>query len=333
MNSNNKATTKSQKPSSSSTIGLPNVEWTFREPELAGWANLILGTEKYSRSEMHDHPAGRGHVYLGPQQAAGERKLIDLQKTDPPITGIVNCTNRFPNHHEQSGIEYCSVPVNDENGANLLIYMEGASQFINRHVSSGGSVLVHCQMGISRSSSIVCAYLIRYHGYSRDEAFVTVKSRRPKTNPNAGFWTQLYTFEKRCRKRKIKAYDDSFPSISIRGVDLSKEWAQQSLATFQTVGHLLDDPNECFSELSSHSPAAEIVFIALDYIWGRGILDADLPWLSALCRSLSPRDAVGMVVSLLAEGSDFAELWSGEIYERDVLRVTRFLAKDNPDTK
>ena len=106
-------------------------------------------------------------------------------------------------------IKYCQVPVNDIESADILTYLEGATAFVHACLTgdcgdtddgSDGrmtptSVLVHCEMGMSRSSTIVIAYLMRYHNMTRDEAYIAVKKRRPLTNPNQGFWKQLEEFE------------------------------------------------------------------------------------------------------------------------------------------
>ena len=49
-----------------------------------------------------------------------------------------------------------------------------------------GSVLVHCANGISRSPTIVTAYIIHKLKLSADNALKYVNERR-KINPNKGF--------------------------------------------------------------------------------------------------------------------------------------------------
>ena len=88
--------------------------------------------------------------------------------------------------------------VNDEFEAKFFLYMDGAAQFIERHVSRGGSVLVHCQMGVSQSMAIDCAYLIWHLGYSHEEAYPLVKCHCQVAQPNPGFWTQLEIYEQCC---------------------------------------------------------------------------------------------------------------------------------------
>ena len=53
-----------------------------------------------------------------------------------------------------------------------------------------GNILVHCTMGISRSTTIVVAYLMRKHRQSRDDALAAVKKSR-KVKPNPNFMEQL----------------------------------------------------------------------------------------------------------------------------------------------
>jgi protein-tyrosine phosphatase len=58
-------------------------------------------------------------------------------------------------------------------------------------LQSGGRVFVHCFAGVSRSATIVIAYLMKEHGLSFNSAIKFVKSKRPQINPNDGFRKQL----------------------------------------------------------------------------------------------------------------------------------------------
>ena len=49
-----------------------------------------------------------------------------------------------------------------------------------------GGVLVHCQRGISRSSTAVIAYLMERQGYSFYDAADLVCEKRPQVCPNLG---------------------------------------------------------------------------------------------------------------------------------------------------
>ena len=68
---------------------------------------------------------------------------------------------------------------------------------IARNVAAKRPVLVHCHAGISRSASIVLAYLVQAHGLSLAAAWDKLSARR-KVAPNSGFWKQLVAFEAEC---------------------------------------------------------------------------------------------------------------------------------------
>jgi protein-tyrosine phosphatase len=60
-----------------------------------------------------------------------------------------------------------------------------------------GRCLVHCAAGVSRSSTITIAFLVRECHFSLREAFDLLRERRPICWPNAGFMRGLIAFEAR----------------------------------------------------------------------------------------------------------------------------------------
>ena len=63
-------------------------------------------------------------------------------------------------------------------------------------------MFVHCQMGVSRSSCIVIAFLMMEKGMSREEARAFVKERRKNISPNDKFWKELIHWEEYIKKGK-----------------------------------------------------------------------------------------------------------------------------------
>ena len=47
------------------------------------------------------------------------------------------------------------------------------------HFYSGKNILIHCAAGISRSSSVVAAYLIKYHKMEIDNSITFIRTKRP----------------------------------------------------------------------------------------------------------------------------------------------------------
>jgi protein-tyrosine phosphatase len=52
----------------------------------------------------------------------------------------------------------------------------------------GERILVHCHQGISRSATIIIAYVMRRDRLTLQKAYELVKSRRELVFPNYGFW-------------------------------------------------------------------------------------------------------------------------------------------------
>jgi protein-tyrosine phosphatase len=64
-------------------------------------------------------------------------------------------------------------------------------------VNNANAVLVHCNAGVSRSTTIVIAYLLHKRMFKKyKDALDHVKAKRAVANPNSGFVEQLVQFEK-----------------------------------------------------------------------------------------------------------------------------------------
>jgi len=90
---------------------------------------------------------------------------------------------------------YKIIPIGDISDSNIRKYFFTCRKFIRKALEEGGAVLVHCLMGISRSATIVIAYLMMEQNISRDEAFSFVRSKRDRVYPNDGFMRQLQQLE------------------------------------------------------------------------------------------------------------------------------------------
>lgn len=89
--------------------------------------------------------------------------------------------------------------LRDSEDQSLLPYLDDLVDFVADAVRAGGKVVVHCVAGVSRSASVVLAYLVREHGMTLREAHDHVIARRPVVNPNMGFWIALVEYERNVR--------------------------------------------------------------------------------------------------------------------------------------
>ena len=67
--------------------------------------------------------------------------------------------------------------------------------FIDACLRAGGKVLVHCNDGMSRSGSLVIAYIMQTYGIDFKAALNHVQQRRFCVQPNDGFEQQLREYE------------------------------------------------------------------------------------------------------------------------------------------
>lgn len=86
------------------------------------------------------------------------------------------------------------IPANDSMTQDLLPHLTYICDFIHEHQSHGYSVLVHCDKGVSRSATVLVAYLMRSHRLSLDKAMTLVKEKR-KIKPNDNFTEQLEVWD------------------------------------------------------------------------------------------------------------------------------------------
>jgi len=96
---------------------------------------------------------------------------------------------------------YKKIDIRDTKNENFKKYFDECFEFIENAVSKNGKVIVHCAYGISRSSTIVIAYLIRKYRMSYEMAYNLVKNKRNIIEPNEGFVEQLKEYAERWQKR------------------------------------------------------------------------------------------------------------------------------------
>lgn len=275
----------------------------------------------------------RGGLYLGQQEAAQKSNLAQLQLHG--IHLIVNATPRYPNYHEQDGISYLRVDVNDEPSANLLLWFDSVAERIEVELSKDRSVYVHCQMGISRSSSLILAYLIKYHNITREEAYKFTKEKRPKIEPNVGFYQQLKTYEETIQKQKEEKSTSSSSSttttitahvestvLQFLSNPKSKQLLEQSVIA---VTCLSSDFSEYSNSIIINEMGSidEILLESLNYIYDK-TTDDRIKWFSFLFEILKNNKKLEKkdVVKKLDEGDDFFEnYWAGEYDKEKVQKI------------
>ncbi|NXS44132.1 DUS15 phosphatase, partial [Balaeniceps rex] len=91
-------------------------------------------------------------------------------------------------------ITYLRIPLPDTPEANIKRHFKECISFIHQCRLHGGNCLVHCLAGISRSTTVVVAYVMAVTELSCQEVLEAVRAVRPVANPNPGFRQQLAEF-------------------------------------------------------------------------------------------------------------------------------------------
>lgn len=130
--------------------------------------------------------------------------LAELQKDRITHVLQLGTTNEMcPTH--ASELEYKCVPAEDFDHVDLIRMLidQDACKFIEEGIAKG-AVLVHCQLGMSRSPTAVMAFLMVREGKSFQDALVHVLKCRRSISPNPGFCQQLKGLE------RVKANPDQY---------------------------------------------------------------------------------------------------------------------------
>jgi len=133
-----------------------------------------------------------GKLYLGNLSAARSSRSLSERR----ITHIVSvCHDPIPGELPESGMTHIRIPVEDVDYADLLICLPVAVRFIDKALREHGVVLVHCVQGLSRSATVVAAYLMWSQRMSATQALEVVRLAREQVWQNPGFQEQLVLFE------------------------------------------------------------------------------------------------------------------------------------------
>jgi protein-tyrosine phosphatase len=125
------------------------------------------------------------NLYLGSQEA-GAAPLDQLKARNITHVLIPARLNDFTYEQHGSQLVYKHLYVEDNPRYPIVPLLPEAVAFIDEARKAGGSVLVHCQFGISRSASFVIAYLMALHegAWDFEQAWRFVGRKRPAVASN-----------------------------------------------------------------------------------------------------------------------------------------------------
>ena len=152
-------------------------------------------------------------LYLGNDKDAQNDQFI----SEKNINNMINITQNIPEKYPTKN--YLTLRVPDNSGVAINQYFLVAIQFIEQARTMGKNVLVHCNRGISRSATLIMAYLL-YCQYRDGDCILLGDSRQPDEHavyakvkqirniiaPNFRFHCELMGFEKMLQQLPLAKY-------------------------------------------------------------------------------------------------------------------------------
>ncbi|CAF4557985.1 unnamed protein product [Didymodactylos carnosus] len=130
-------------------------------------------------------------LYLGTGHQATNWKVV----RDLKLTHIVNISVEHQCLFNDK-IKYLHLELEDKEDVLLKDRFNESTRFIETAVeNSSGRILIHCNLGISRSCTVTLAYLMKTYNATLVEAFKYLRHKRPIVCPNLGFLSQLLEYE------------------------------------------------------------------------------------------------------------------------------------------
>lgn len=143
-------------------------------------------------------------IYLGPRSSASSTSFLAAND----ISHILSVGSSPP--RQVPGIDYHRLSLTDSPSSSIARVSRAANEIIELALATPtasnepnpvtqrrpGKILVHCSAGVSRSPTIIVAYLMQRHHMTLKEALGLVVRARPSVCPNPGFLSQLKEMER-----------------------------------------------------------------------------------------------------------------------------------------
>lgn len=120
-------------------------------------------------------------------------KVVISALTEEEYEDYMIAKEDFPN------IDWHRLVIDDDEEERISEHFFKIHKVISKAITDNKNVIVHCAAGMSRSASLVIAYLMIENRWCYEETFNYVKKKRPIISPNIGFIKQLKSLEYRLK--------------------------------------------------------------------------------------------------------------------------------------
>lgn len=176
------------------------------------WQSTFIKKTTNRRQKDADETYGRVTTAITPRLYLSDlytaRAPGNLQRLG--ITHIVSAIETDVHADFGENVIVMHVPIRDNPDVDISQWFDNVVKFIQDALDTDEKhkVLVHCLQGISRSATLVCAYLVATTTMRALDALAHVQAKRGIVAPNLGFRRQLVTWGRQFDEAKVRAEGD-----------------------------------------------------------------------------------------------------------------------------
>mmetsp|Transcript_89217 Transcript_89217/g.133749 ORF Transcript_89217/g.133749 Transcript_89217/m.133749 type:complete len:375 (+) Transcript_89217:15-1139(+) len=163
----------------------------------------LLGHEE--ELEEHEYSAVLPHLFVG-GAICSDAQFSELNRLG--VKHIINVSNI---DRTREGFKCTFIFANDDQNETISRLFHQVANLIEESEKKGAGVFIHCQRGLSRSPTLIMAYLMIKKNFSLREAFELVRQKRPNIGPRSNFMTELCKLERELIPEKNNDFVYSLP--------------------------------------------------------------------------------------------------------------------------
>ena len=162
-------------------------------PSVSGLSSPSSSSNGVSWKNIPSISSITSNIFIGSDNFTEE----DLKKNN--ITHIINISCKKDIKYNNITSLFINLPDggNPHNGKAIDDYFPLAIDFIQNAIDNNGKVLVHCHMGISRSATLVMAYIMNINKLPYEKVLLMVRNKRPIIDPCFVFIWKLLEYQRK----------------------------------------------------------------------------------------------------------------------------------------
>jgi protein-tyrosine phosphatase len=128
-------------------------------------------------------------IYIGDIYSASNYNNLEKNNIKSIVCCVVGIDDLYPKY-----IDYLNLDLIDNCDENITRVFDVSNKFIESNIKDNKKILIHCIAGVSRSVTLLIAYLIKNYDYNPEKALEIIKKHRNIANPNENFMKQLHKY-------------------------------------------------------------------------------------------------------------------------------------------